>query len=78
MRQPKLIDISSKWVPPRLMPKCNRPVLVQSIMESGTYMGIDYKYNVLTLRDLTAKEKWEDEKNNGMLRWCYVDDILPR
>ena len=78
MGHPRLIDINSKWAPPRLMPKCERPVLVQYIKERDTYMGLDYKYNVITLHDLTARGRWEDEKKDGMLRWCYVDDILPR
>lgn len=76
--KPRLIDINSKWVSPRLMPNCNRPVLVQYSANSKPYMGLYYSYNVITLRDLTAKERWEDEKNDGMIRWCYINDILPR
>lgn len=78
MKQPRLIDINSKWYRPALMPKYERPVLIQSVEVRDTYMGTDYKYAVIILHELTGRERWEDEKKDGMIRWCYIEDVLPK
>lgn len=75
MKQPRLIDISKIWYRPDLMPKYERPVLIRYKICTG--IGTWYKYEVITLHKLTGEERWMYEKAEGMLKWCYIEDILP-
>lgn len=78
MKQPRLIDINSKWYKPHLMPNYKRPVLLQKSVKSPDGFGLMYNYDAIILHELTGKERWEDEKKDGLIKWAYIEDLKPR
>lgn len=60
------------------MPKYKRPVLLQKSVKSPDDFGLMYNYDVIILHELTGKERWEDEKKDGLIKWAYIEDLKSR
>lgn len=37
-----------------------------------------YNYDAIILHELTGKERWEDEKKDGLIKWAYIEDLKSR